>query len=130
MDILIAALPELVGALGSAAIASTVVWCFRAWRRQRARDSTATTPATVTLPELLAHPQSTSETQSAKAKHYTLLGTSAGDGSPVQLTSTRPPGTIITWLTRGHRERFELTDVQLYDGTFAAEPVDRYEAAR
>jgi hypothetical protein len=48
----------------------------------------------------------------------------------MQLTSTRPPGTVITRLIRGHAERFELTDVQLYNGTFAAEPLDRYEAAR
>ncbi|MEU0283276.1 hypothetical protein [Streptomyces sp. NPDC006195] len=84
----------------------------------------------VTSAELLAHPQSTSGTPHAKAKRYTLLGTSTDDGSPVQLTSTRPPGTVVTWLTGGYRERFELTDVQLYDGTFAAEPVDRYEAAQ
>ncbi|MFE3830573.1 hypothetical protein [Streptomyces sp. NPDC059092] len=126
MDILIAALPELVGALGSAAIASTVMWCFRARRRQRARTSAATT---LTSPEFPAQAQSTFGTPRAKAKRYTLLGTS-GDCGPVQLTSTRPPGTVVTWLISGHRERFELTDVPLCDGTFAAEPVDRYEAAQ
>ncbi|MFE7779229.1 hypothetical protein ACFU5O_36250 [Streptomyces sp. NPDC057445] len=59
-------------------------------------------------------------------RRYTLLGTVTADGSPAQVTSTRPAGTIITYRVSDCAERFELTDFLLYDGTFAAEPLDRY----
>ncbi|MFJ6000465.1 hypothetical protein [Streptomyces sp. NPDC092370] len=48
------------------------------------------------------------------------------DGTPVQFTSTRAAGTTIIRVFDGRPEQFELTSVRLYDGTYAAEPVDRY----
>ncbi|MFG3348759.1 hypothetical protein ACGF1Z_27335 [Streptomyces sp. NPDC048018] len=59
---------------------------------------------------------------------YTLIGTRAPDGLVVQLASSRPAGAVITWqeLATDRRQRFELTDVVLSDGTYAAEPLDWY----
>ncbi|MDQ0710565.1 hypothetical protein QFZ55_000017 [Streptomyces luteogriseus] len=48
------------------------------------------------------------------------------DGQPMQVTSTRPAGTVITRQVDGRIERFELTEVLRYDGTHAAEPLDRH----
>lgn len=59
-------------------------------------------------------------------RRYTLLGTTTADGVPAQLLSTKPAGTLVTHRVDGRDERFELTDTMLYDGTYAAEPVDRY----
>ncbi|MFF2438857.1 hypothetical protein ACFVU4_32680 [Streptomyces sp. NPDC058107] len=59
-------------------------------------------------------------------RRYTLLGITTGDGTPTHLLSTRPAGSIVAHQVDGRTERFELTDVPLYDGTFAAEPLDRY----
>lgn len=59
---------------------------------------------------------------------YTLIGTRAPDGHLVLLASSRPAGTVITWqeVASDRRQRFELTDAALSDGTFAAEPLDWY----
>lgn len=129
MDIFIDALPEFLGALGSAAVVGTVVWCFRAWRRQQARVCAAAASPPTGIEGLVTDQPGTPETKYAKLRRYTLLRTTSSDGSPIQLASTRQPGTLITWTVRGRTERFELTDVRLYDGTFAAEPLDRYETA-
>ncbi|MFE6770133.1 hypothetical protein ACFVFD_14325 [Streptomyces fimicarius] len=56
---------------------------------------------------------------------YTLLRTAGAHGSPEQYETTWPTGTVITHrVDGGHPRRFELTDVQLGDGTYAAEPLD------
>ncbi|MFD9633682.1 hypothetical protein [Streptomyces violascens] len=57
-------------------------------------------------------------------RRYTLLRTAGPDGAPDQYETTRPPGTVITHRIGGHPQRFELTDVPLGDGTYAAEPFD------
>lgn len=58
-------------------------------------------------------------------RRYTLLRTVGPDGAPDHYETTRPPGTVITHrVVGGHPQRFELTDVPLGDGTFAAEPLD------
>ncbi|MGW1534429.1 hypothetical protein [Streptomyces aureus] len=46
-------------------------------------------------------------------------------GHPLQITTTRLAGTVITQNVGGQERRFELTTALLYDGTFAAEPSDR-----
>ncbi|MFD3700067.1 hypothetical protein ACFWUZ_28760 [Streptomyces sp. NPDC058646] len=53
-------------------------------------------------------------------RRYTLLRTSG----PGRYDTTRPGGTVITHHVDGRTQRFELTDVPLGDGTYAAEPVD------
>ncbi|MGQ4484375.1 hypothetical protein ACN6LM_003672 [Streptomyces sp. SAS_281] len=62
------------------------------------------------------------------ARTYTLIGERAPDGHAVLLASSRPAGTVITWQepASDRRQRFELTDAVLSDGTFAAEPLDWY----
>ncbi|MFD9474587.1 hypothetical protein [Streptomyces goshikiensis] len=62
------------------------------------------------------------------ARTYTLIGTRAPDGHVVQIASSRPAGTVITRQdpTGLRRQRFELTDAVLSDGTYAAEPLDWY----
>ncbi|WP_216353435.1 hypothetical protein [Streptomyces sp. JHA26] len=50
-------------------------------------------------------------------RRYTLLRT------PGQYETTRPAGTVITRQVDGQPQYFELTDVPLGDGTFAAEPL-------
>ncbi|MFF1764688.1 hypothetical protein [Streptomyces sp. NPDC058249] len=62
----------------------------------------------------------------ARYRRYTLLGTVGTDGHPMQHATTRPPGTVIRVMVDGHRERFELTNVKVPDGTYAAEPMDLY----
>ncbi|MEV7565626.1 hypothetical protein [Streptomyces tanashiensis] len=59
---------------------------------------------------------------------YTLIATRAPDGHVVQLASSRPAGTVITWQESAsdRRQRYELTDAVLSDGTYAAEPADWY----
>ncbi|MGW1640531.1 hypothetical protein [Streptomyces lavendulae] len=58
---------------------------------------------------------------------YTLLGARAADDQPVHLPSSKPAGTVVTWTGPAGRERFELTDHQLPDGTYGTEPVARYQ---
>ncbi|GHB76210.1 hypothetical protein GCM10010331_75130 [Streptomyces xanthochromogenes] len=58
-----------------------------------------------------------------RLREYTLLRTTGPDGHPVQYTSTRPPGSVITHQIDGHPRDFELTALPLGDGTFAAEPL-------
>ncbi|MFD7498979.1 hypothetical protein ACFV8T_43065 [Streptomyces sp. NPDC059832] len=128
MDILTEALPEFLGALGSAGAVGTVMWCFRAWRR-RARGP-ATGPAPTSPSESIGDQATSAAQRNATVRRYTLLGTLTEDGSPIQLASTRTAGAVIVWPVGDRQERFEFTDVQLYDGTFAAEPTDRYETAR
>ncbi|MER6198080.1 hypothetical protein ABT234_12040 [Streptomyces sp. NPDC001586] len=53
-------------------------------------------------------------------RRYTLLRTNG----PGQYDTTRPNGTVITHHIDGRTQRFELTDVPLGDGTYAAEPID------
>ncbi|MGW4823470.1 hypothetical protein ACWEP4_32095 [Streptomyces sp. NPDC004227] len=56
---------------------------------------------------------------------YTLLRTAGAHGCPEQYETTWPTGTVITHRVDGGRpQRFELTDVPLGDGTYAAEPLD------
>jgi hypothetical protein len=59
-------------------------------------------------------------------RRYTLLNSVDADGIPVLHVTTRGPGTIIRRDVGRGLERFELTDVQLPDGMYVAEPMDRY----
>jgi hypothetical protein len=61
-----------------------------------------------------------------KLRRYTLLSSVDADGNPVLHLTTRRAGTIIRRDVGRGPERFELTDVQLPDNTYAAEPIDRY----
>lgn len=60
---------------------------------------------------------------SRRVRHYTLLRTLGSDGRPVQYLTTRPPGSVITHSIQGRPRDFELTDLPLGDGTYAAEPL-------
>ncbi|MFE5534811.1 hypothetical protein [Streptomyces sp. NPDC056492] len=57
---------------------------------------------------------------------YTLLGARAADGQPVHFPSGRPAGTEVTWAGPAGKEKFELTDGILADGTYAAERLSVY----
>ncbi|MFD9868583.1 hypothetical protein ACFXI8_27455 [Streptomyces niveus] len=59
-------------------------------------------------------------------RSYTLLGTTDGNSQPGRRDSTRPAGSIITISVDGRTARFKLTDDRLYDGTFVADPLDRF----
>lgn len=61
-----------------------------------------------------------------RVRHFTLLRTEGADGTPVRYETTRPPGTKITPWVDGRQRLYELTDVQLEDGTYAAEPLDHF----
>jgi hypothetical protein len=60
-----------------------------------------------------------------RVRHFTLLRTENADGTPVRYETTRPTGTKITPWVAGRQRLYELTEVQLEDGTYAAEPLDR-----
>ncbi|MFK0288779.1 hypothetical protein ACIQVL_51175 [Streptomyces sp. NPDC090499] len=119
MKILVEALPELLGALGSTGIISTVAWCIG--RRRSSCQSAASL-------ELSAEQKP--GTQYQAIRRYTLLGTAGREGEPIQVMSTRPAGSVLLWPVGSRQERFELTDARLYDGTFAAEPVAWFEKIR
>ncbi|MFF7734964.1 hypothetical protein [Streptomyces sp. NPDC007984] len=59
-------------------------------------------------------------------RRYTLLNSVDAGGSPVLHITTRRAGIVIRRDVGHGPERFELTDVQLPDNTYAAEPLDRY----
>ncbi|MFB7512909.1 hypothetical protein [Streptomyces sp. NPDC056144] len=53
-----------------------------------------------------------------------LLRTPGPGGAPVRYETTRPTGTVISHWASGRHRRYELTDAQLEDGTYVAEPLD------
>ncbi|MGC0387040.1 hypothetical protein [Streptomyces sp. SAI-129] len=59
-----------------------------------------------------------------RVRHFTLLRTESADGAPVRYETTRPTGTKIARWVEGRQRLYELTDVQLEDGSYAAEPLD------
>jgi hypothetical protein len=59
-----------------------------------------------------------------RVRRFTLLRTESVDGTPVRYETTRPTGTKITPWVDGRQRLYELTDVQLEDGSYAAEPLD------
>jgi hypothetical protein len=120
MSIIFNALPEFLGALAAAATIGGVTGVVRQFRPRSRR-----VPASFVPPAPSAEPGV--DPSKPTARRVTLLGTVTNSGEPVQLTTTRPAGTTITYQTGGLVETFELTDVPLYDGTFAAEPVNRYQ---
>ncbi|MFI8952611.1 hypothetical protein ACIGO6_39850 [Streptomyces sp. NPDC053750] len=61
-----------------------------------------------------------------RVRSFTLLRTEGADGTPVRYETTRPTGTKIAPWVGGRQRLFELTDVQLEDGTYAAEPIDHF----
>lgn len=157
MSLILDSLPEFFGALGSACVAAGGAWGIRwAVRRRDARLRRYTLLGTVAadgnpVQHTTTHPAGASVTVNVngaqeafeltdvqledgtyaaepvhRLRRYTLLGTVAADGNPVQHPTTRPAGTTITREINGVRERFELTNALLHDGTYAAEPMDLY----
>ncbi|MFE1028285.1 hypothetical protein ACFW5I_27585 [Streptomyces sp. NPDC058818] len=61
-----------------------------------------------------------------RVRRFTLLRTENADGTPVRYETTRPTGTKITPWIDGRQRLYELTDVHLEDGTYAAEPLDHF----
>ncbi|MET8394524.1 hypothetical protein ABZV59_21800 [Streptomyces anthocyanicus] len=59
-----------------------------------------------------------------RLRNFTLLRTERADGTPVRYETTQPTGTKITQWVDGRQHLYELTDVQLEDGNYAAEPLD------
>ncbi|MFJ9675767.1 hypothetical protein ACIRP5_33860 [Streptomyces sp. NPDC101221] len=59
-----------------------------------------------------------------RVRRFTLLRTEDADGTPVRYETTCPAGTKITPWVGGRQRLYELTDVQLEDGSYAAEPLD------
>ncbi|MEU2232609.1 hypothetical protein [Streptomyces vietnamensis] len=109
-DVITGSIAEL---LGGCAVVVAVALVARTRRRRGARRGTAPGgDGAATRP----------------ARTYTLIGTRAPDGHVVQLASSRPAGTVITWQepASDRQQRFELTDAVLSDGTYAAEPLDWY----
>ncbi|MEU5510813.1 hypothetical protein [Streptomyces fungicidicus] len=105
MSLLIDAVPDLLSAIGAAAV---IALASAAWRRLSFRRAAA----------------SAASDESRTLRRYTLLRTRGPDGAPEQYETTRPPGTVITHRVDGRPQHFELTDAPLGDGTFAAEPLD------
>ncbi|MFC9285420.1 hypothetical protein [Streptomyces sp. NPDC057052] len=59
-------------------------------------------------------------------RRYVLLNSVDSDGNPVSHVTTCRGGTVIRRDVGRGPERFELTDMQLPDGAYVAEPLDRY----
>ncbi|MFF2305969.1 hypothetical protein ACFVVP_26105 [Streptomyces sp. NPDC058128] len=99
----------LPGALSTLAATGVITLATAACTRLRARRASAATTAATEAQRQL--------------RRYTLLRTTGPDGTPVYYASTRPPGTVVTHPVDGHPQPFELTDIPLGDGTYAAEPL-------
>ncbi|MFH8533485.1 hypothetical protein ACH4GE_34295 [Streptomyces tendae] len=59
-----------------------------------------------------------------RVRRFTLLRAESADGTPVRYETTRPTGTRVTPWVDGRQRLYELTDVQLEDGSYAAESLD------
>ncbi|MZD20281.1 MULTISPECIES: hypothetical protein [Streptomyces] len=59
-------------------------------------------------------------------RRYTMLNSVDADGNPVLHVTTRRAGTVIRRDVGRGPERFELTSKPMGDGTYVAEPLDRY----
>jgi hypothetical protein len=128
MHFLLDALPEFLGALGSAAVIGMLLRCGRRVRSlTRGTDTAAPHVGGCTRAEADAGARGPECRGAglAKARRYTLLDTVTDDGLPIQVTTTRPVGTLITHTFTGQERHFELTNVRLHDGTFAAEAIAR-----
>ncbi|MCF2131017.1 hypothetical protein L1I79_32025 [Strepomyces sp. STD 3.1] len=112
MNVFFDALPEFLGALGAAVAVGLATLIAKKLRGTR--------------PALMPPSRPTGDLSAPAARRFTLLETAQINGGTVQITTTRPAGTVITYRSDDHIERFELTDIPLHDGSFAAEPVDRY----
>ncbi|MFI1285208.1 hypothetical protein ACH4U5_31390 [Streptomyces sp. NPDC020858] len=104
-DVFNGSLGEFLGGLALAALLALLAW----GRRRRA------------IP-----PDGPGAGAARQARRYTLIGTRAPGGHPVQIISTRPVGTVVKHRGPAGPEDFELTNAVLFDGTYAAEPLDRY----
>ncbi|MFE5124987.1 MULTISPECIES: hypothetical protein [Streptomyces] len=101
--------PGLVSSLVGAAVLAGVAATWRWMRVRGAGESGDSAPAG----------------GARTLRRYTLLRTAGAHGSPEQYETTWPTGTVITHRVDGrHSRRFELTDVPLGNGTYAAEPLD------
>ncbi|MEV5950359.1 hypothetical protein [Streptomyces sp. NPDC051993] len=109
MSLATAALPVLPALLGTLTAAIALVGAVLGWLRARRAAQLAASTAPLKPPRRL--------------RRYTLLRTTGPDGTPVHYTTTRPPGSVITHQVGGHPLDFELTDLPLGDGTYAAEPL-------
>ncbi|MEV6734780.1 MULTISPECIES: hypothetical protein [unclassified Streptomyces] len=109
-DVITGSIAELLGGL---AVVVAVGLVARARRRRGARRSAA---------------GGEDGAAARPARTYTLIGARAPDGQAVQIASSRPAGIVITRQepSSDRRQRFELTDAVLSDGTYAAEPLDWY----
>ncbi|MFE3584523.1 hypothetical protein [Streptomyces vinaceus] len=106
-DILNGSLAQLIGGL-----ALTMALACWAWIRR---------------PRRTAPPAQQISLLPRQARRYTLLDTTGEDGQPQHLVSTRPAGTVVTRIGGSGLERFELTDAVLPDGSYAAEPLHRFQ---
>ncbi|MFC9219359.1 hypothetical protein ACFT8W_00825 [Streptomyces hygroscopicus] len=126
MHVLLDALPEFLGALGSAAVIGMLLRRVRRLTRQGTR--TAAPPAGDGIraeTDAGAYGPERRGIALAKARRYTLRDAVTDDSFAIQVMTIRPVGTLITQTLTGQEQHFELTDVGLSDGTFAAEPIDR-----
>ncbi|MFF3727432.1 hypothetical protein ACFYYM_34260 [Streptomyces erythrochromogenes] len=106
-DILSGSLAEFIGGLAVALALAGWVWIRR--RHLAAAPAQQVSP----LPR--------------QARRYTLLDTPDEDGQPQHLVSTRPAGTVVTRAGASGPQHFELTDAVLPDGSYAAEPLHRFQ---
>ncbi|MFD3937822.1 hypothetical protein ACFWSF_24230 [Streptomyces sp. NPDC058611] len=106
-DVITSSIGELLGGLALVLLVTLATWALR----HRSVTQLDADPDTTPVPA---------------ARTYTLIGSRAPDGDPVQLVSTRPTGTVITQRSPRGRQQFELTGAVLSDGTYAAEPLARY----
>ncbi|MFC9825229.1 hypothetical protein ACFWG6_29020 [Streptomyces erythrochromogenes] len=106
-NILNDSLAQLIGGLALAVVLAGWAWVRRTRRAAPRPQERPTLPRQV--------------------RRYTLLDTRGDDGQPQHLISTLPAGTVVTCTAGGGPERFELTDAVLPDGSFAAEPLHRFQ---
>ncbi|MEU9662880.1 hypothetical protein [Streptomyces chartreusis] len=101
MNLIQESLPEIIGSLVVTGLVVTGGWLARRRAAQRRPDTAV--------------------------RRYTVLNQADPSGNPIVLSTTYPAGSVVTLdLGTGGTERIRLTDAPLSDGTYAAEPMDRY----
>lgn len=97
MTTLLDALPELLGALGAGLVLAGVSWVVR---KVHSRGMVRRVP-----------------------RQYSVLYSGHSGGHPDRFASRQPAGTVVLHVVEGRVQRLLLTETQLSDGTFAAQPL-------
>lgn len=97
MSTLMDAVPELLGGFGAGLLLAGAAWIVR-------KVCSRGTPGLL-------------------LRQYTVIYSANSEGRPERFASGQPAGSIVLHVIEGRVQRLMLTETQLSDGTFAAQPL-------